>query len=93
LGIRIALGAGNAGVRAMVVRQGVVLAAIGIGVGLAVAGVVTRVMSSLLFETKAIDPLTYVAAAAGLLGAAAIASYVPAHRASSINPVEALRIE
>ncbi len=93
LGIRIALGAGNAGVRAMVVRQGVVLAAIGIGVGLGVAGVVTRVMSSLLFETKAIDPLTYVAASAGLLAAAAIASYLPAHRASSINPVDALRIE
>jgi predicted permease len=93
LGIRIALGAGNAGVRAMVVRQGMVLAALGIGVGLGVAGIVTRVMSSLLFGTKAIDPLTYVAAAAGLLGAAAIASYLPAHRASSVNPVEALRIE
>jgi predicted permease len=93
LGIRIALGAGNAGVRAMVVRQGVTLAAIGIGVGLGVAVAVTRVMSSLLFGTKAIDPLTYVVAAAGLLGAAAIASYLPAHRASSVNPVEALRIE
>ena len=52
LGIRIALGAGNAGVRAMVVRQGVLLAAIGIAVGLAVAVAVTRIMSSLLFETK-----------------------------------------
>jgi ABC-type lipoprotein release transport system permease subunit len=50
-------------------------------------------MSSLLFGTSAMDPITYVAAAAGLLGAAAIASYVPAHRASSVNPVQALRME
>jgi predicted permease len=93
LGIRIALGAGNAELRAMVVRQGVLLAGIGIGVGLAVAGAVTRVMSSLLFETSPIDPVTFALASAGLLGAAAIASYLPAHRASSINPVEALRME
>jgi hypothetical protein len=93
LGIRIALGAGIAEVRAMVVRQGVLLAAIGIGVGLAVAGAVTRIMSSLLFETSPVDPLTYALASAGLLGAAAIASYLPAHRASSINPVDALRME
>jgi predicted permease len=93
LGIRIALGAGNAEVRGMVVRQGVLLAGIGIGVGLAVAFAVTRIMASLLFETSAMDPITYVAASAGLLGAAAIASYLPAHRASSINPVEALRME
>lgn len=93
LGIRIALGAGNAELRAMVVGQGVLLAGIGIGVGLAVAGAVTRIMSSLLFETSPVDPLTYAVAATSLLGAAAIASYVPAHRASSVNPVEALRME
>jgi putative ABC transport system permease protein len=93
LGIRIALGARNAELRTMVVGQGVLLAGIGIGVGLAVAGAVTRIMSSLLFETSPIDPVTYAVAAAGLLGAAAIASYLPAHRASSIDPVEALRME
>jgi putative ABC transport system permease protein len=54
---------------------------------------VTRIMSSLLFETSPVDPLTYALASAGLLGAAAIASYLPAHRASSINPVDALRME
>jgi predicted permease len=93
LGIRIALGAGNAELRAMVVGQGVLLAAAGIGVGLAVAGAVTRIMKSLLFETSPVDPLTYAVASAGLLAAAAIASYLPAHRASSVNPVEALRME
>jgi ABC-type antimicrobial peptide transport system permease subunit len=93
LGIRIALGAGNAELRAMVVRQGVLLAGIGIGVGLAVAAAVTRIMSSLLFETSPIDPVTFAVASASLLGAAAIASYLPAHRASSINPVDALRME
>lgn len=93
LGIRIALGAGNAELRAMVVGQGLLLAGIGIGVGLAVAGAVTRIMSSLLFETSPVDFLTYAVAAASLLGAAAIASYLPAHRASSVNPVEALRME
>jgi ABC-type antimicrobial peptide transport system permease subunit len=93
LGIRIALGAGNTEVRAMVVGQGVLLAGIGAVVGLAVAGAVTRIMTSLLFQTSAVDPLTYAVASAGLLGAAAIASYLPARRASSINPVEALRME
>jgi ABC-type antimicrobial peptide transport system permease subunit len=93
LGIRVALGAGNAELRAMVVGQGILLAGIGVGVGLVVAGAATRIMSSLLFETSTMDPVTYVLAAAGLLGAAAIASYVPAHRASSVNPVDALRME
>jgi predicted permease len=93
LGIRIALGAGNAEVRAMVVGQGLLLAAIGIGIGLAAAAAVTRIMSSLLFQTSPVDPLTYAVAAAGLLASAALASYLPAHRASSINPVEALRME
>ena len=93
LGIRVALGAGNAELRAMVVGQGILLAGIGVGVGLLVAGAATRIMSSLLFETSPMDPVTYVLASAGLLGAAAIASYLPAHRASSVNPVEALRME
>jgi ABC-type antimicrobial peptide transport system permease subunit len=93
LGIRIALGAGNAELRAMVVGQGILLTAIGVGVGLAAAIGVTRIMKSLLFETSPIDPLTYLVASVGLLGAAAAASYLPAHRASSVNPVEALRME
>jgi putative ABC transport system permease protein len=93
LGIRIALGAGNTEVRAMVVGQGVRLAGIGIVAGLAVAGAATRIMSSLLFETSPLDPVTYAIAAAGLLGAAALASYLPARRASSVHPMQALRME
>ena len=93
LGIRIALGAGNAELRTMVVGQGLLLAGVGVGIGLAVAAIVTRIMASLLFQTSPVDPITYVAASAGLLAAAATASYVPAHRASSINAVEALRME
>jgi ABC-type lipoprotein release transport system permease subunit len=54
---------------------------------------VTRVLASLLFEVSPVDPATYVAVAAGLLAAAAAASYLPAHRASTVDPVEALRVE
>jgi predicted permease len=93
LGIRIALGAGNREVRAMVVGQGLLLAGIGVGVGVAVAAAVTRIMASLLFQTSPMDPITFGVASAGLLAAAAIASYLPAYRASSVNPVEALRME
>jgi len=93
LGIRIALGAGHGELRAMVVRHGVVLAAIGVGLGMAVAAAATRLMSSLLFEISPVDPLTYGAVSAGLLAAAAAASYVPAHRASTVNPTEALRAD
>lgn len=93
LGIRIALGAGNAGLQGMVVWQGVRLAAIGAGLGVAIALGVTRVMRSLLFETNPVDPLTFAGAAAGMLLAAALASYVPARAASTTSPVEALRGE
>jgi putative ABC transport system permease protein len=93
LGIRIALGAPLGGLKAMVVRHGLVLSAIGVALGLAAAAALTRLMASLLFEISPVDPLTYAAVSAGLLAAAAAASYVPAHRASAVNPVEALRAE
>ena len=93
MGIRIAVGAQQGQLRAMVVRHGVLLAAIGVGVGLAASAAVTRIMSSLLFETSPVDAVTYAAVSAGLLGAAAVASYMPARRASAINPIEALRVE
>jgi len=93
VGIRIALGAPLGGVRAMVVRNGLLLTAIGVAMGLAAAAVLTRLMVSLLFEISPVDPATYLAVSGGLLGAAAAASYFPAHRASTVNPVEALRAE
>jgi ABC-type antimicrobial peptide transport system permease subunit len=77
----------------MVVQHGVLLAGLGIAFGLAGAAALTRFMSSFLFEVSAVDPLTYCAVSAALLAAAATASYIPAHRASTINPVDALRAE
>jgi len=93
IGIRIALGAERRAVTGMFVRHGLVLAAIGIACGLAAALAVTRVMTSLLFEVNAIDPLTYVGVCAGLAFAALVASYLPALRATLVNPATALRAE
>jgi putative ABC transport system permease protein len=93
IGIRIALGAQQTALQAMVVRNGLVLALAGVAFGLAAAAGLTRIMSSFLFEVRPIDPLTYCAVSAGLLAAAAAASYLPAHRASGVDPVVALRAE
>jgi predicted permease len=93
IGIRLALGAQRSALKAMVVRHGLLLAGIGILSGLTAAVGLTHFLASLLFEVSPVDPLTYIAVSAGLLAAAATASYIPAHRASSINPVEALRAE
>jgi ABC-type antimicrobial peptide transport system permease subunit len=93
MGIRIALGAPQAALQGMVVRHGMLLAAIGVAIGLGSAVALTRILASLLFEISPVDPLTYSAVSAVLLAAAAAASYVPAHRASRVNPVVALRAE
>jgi predicted permease len=93
LGIRIALGAHRAGLKAMVVRHGLLLAAMGVALGLIASAGLTRVLSSLLFEVNPLDPATYCAVSAVLLAAAAAASYIPAHRASAVNPIVALRAE
>lgn len=93
MGIRIALGAQPGVLQAMVVRHGTLLASIGVMAGLAVSAFLTRIMSSLLFGISALDPLTYISVSAGLLAAAALASYIPAYRASAVNPVDALRAE
>ncbi len=93
IGIRIALGAQPRALRRMVVRHGVLLAGIGVAFGLAGAAAVTRILSTFLFEISAMDPLTYGAVSVGLVAAAAAASYIPAHKASTVNPVEALRAE
>jgi ABC-type antimicrobial peptide transport system permease subunit len=93
IGIRIALGARETSLRAMVVRQGVWLAAGGVAIGILAAVALTRIMASFLFAVSPVDPITYVAVAAGLVAVAAAASYVPAYRASTVNPVEALRTD
>ena len=93
IGIRIALGAPQQSVRQMFVRQGLLLTGIGVGCGLAAALVLTRLMKALLFEVSTMDPLTYGAVSAVLVVAAMLASYLPARRATNIEPVEALRME
>jgi predicted permease len=93
IGIRMALGAERRQVRTMVLRQGLALSAIGLGVGLVAALVLTRLMSSLLFGIEATDVTTYVAAVGVILAAAALASYLPARRATKIDPMETLKAE
>ena len=93
LGIRIALGAPAGGLKAMVVGHGLLLTAIGAALGMAGAAALSRLMASLLFGVSALDPVTYLGVSAGLLAAAAAASYIPAQRASGVNPVDALRAE
>ncbi|HEX5227403.1 MAG TPA: ABC transporter permease [Bryobacteraceae bacterium] len=93
IGIRMALGAEARALQAMFVRQGLILAAVGAAIGLVAAAGVTRLMASLLFKTTALDPVTYLAVSFLLILAAVLASYVPARRATAIDPVEALRIE
>jgi predicted permease len=93
IGIRIALGARPGSLLGMYVRHGLMLAGIGAVLGLAAASGLTRLMSSLLFGVKALDPLTYAVVSAVLIAAAMLASYLPARRAMRIDPVEALRAE
>jgi predicted permease len=93
IGVRMALGARPLDVLKLVVRQGMMLALIGVVVGLAGALALTRVMSSLLFGVTERDPITFVAVAALLIVVAFIACFVPAHRATRIDPLIALRCE
>ncbi len=93
IGIRMALGAEDGALTRMFVRHGLILAAIGVSIGLGAAAGVTRLMSSLLFGVTALDPATYVAVPIMLAAAAMLASYVPARRVVRVDPVEALRAE
>jgi ABC-type antimicrobial peptide transport system permease subunit len=93
IGIRIALGAAQRDVTGLFLRQGLVLAAAGIAVGVAAAAGLSRFMSALLFGVGGIDPITYAAVALGLGGTALLASYIPAVRAARVDPAVALRWE
>jgi putative ABC transport system permease protein len=93
IGIRIALGAQPAELQRMFVRHGLLLAGIGTAFGLAAASGVTRLMSSLLFGITALDPPTYGLVSALLIAAAALASYLPSRRATTVDAVETLRAE
>ncbi|HEY7390382.1 MAG TPA: ABC transporter permease [Bryobacteraceae bacterium] len=93
IGVRMALGAGRANVLGLIFGQGMKLAAVGVALGLAFAFALTRVLSSLLFGVKALDPLTFAAVALLLLVIALAATWFPARRAAVIEPVEALRYQ
>ncbi len=93
IGVRMALGAARSDVSRLVLKQGVMLVVAGLAVGLLAALLLTRLMASLLFGVDAADPLTYGLVAAALAVVALAASYVPARRASGVDPVTALRFE
>ena len=93
IGVRIALGASARDIFKMVLRQGLITTAVGTAVGLAGAFLLTRTMRSLLFEVSPNDPLTTTAVALLIMLVAALASYVPARRATRVDPMVALRSE
>ena len=93
IGIRMALGAERHHVLQMVVKQGIILTAVGVVIGLAGAFSLTRLMERLLFGVEATDPQTFVGISVLLALIALIASYIPAHRASKVDPMVALRYE
>jgi predicted permease len=91
IGIRVALGATASAVRGLVVGEGLRLAGLGAAIGLVGAAIASRVVRALLFEVHWLDPTSMVAAALLLVGAAALASYLPARRATRVDPVIMLR--
>ena len=93
IGLRIALGARPADVRAMVLWQGLRVTLVGVFVGLVAAWASTRLMASLLFEVSPGDPVTFASVALALIAVSAMATYLPARRAALIDPSRALRDE
>jgi predicted permease len=91
IGVRIALGAQIGDVRRMFLRHGLLLTGIGIVFGLGVAMAATRVLSAFLFGVGPMDPMTYIVVSGALAAAALLASYLPARRASRVDPIAALR--
>jgi putative ABC transport system permease protein len=93
IGIRVALGAQRGQIVGLIVGQGMTLALAGAGIGIAAAYALTSVLSSLLFGVTPTDAATFVAVPALLLGVAFAACYIPARKATRVNPMEALRCE
>ena len=93
IGIRMALGAHRGNVFKLMVGEGMRLVGLGLGLGLLAAFALTRWLEAQLFEVRATDPLTYVVIAILLTGVALFACYVPARRATRVDPIIALRHE
>jgi putative ABC transport system permease protein len=93
IGIRLALGAEPRQLKGMFLRHGLALGAVGATIGLGAAAALGRSISSLLFGVSPLDPVAYIAALGVILAAAALASYLPARRAATIDPIETLRTE
>jgi putative ABC transport system permease protein len=93
IGVRMALGAARGDVLGLVLRQGLTMAVVGVGIGLVAAAALSRVLRAQLFGVDSIDPLTFASVAAGLLAVATLATLLPALRATRVNPIAALRYE
>jgi putative ABC transport system permease protein len=93
IGIRMALGAQASDVLKLIIGKGMVLAVIGVTAGLAGSFALTRLMAGLLFGVTATDAFTFVTVSVGLIAIALLACYIPARRATKINPLVALRYE
>ena len=93
IGLRMALGAPRGRVLGLIVREGMVVGAIGIGVGIAGALALSRVLASLVFDVPVRDPLTYASVAVALTLVALAACVIPARKASRVDPMVALRCE
>jgi len=93
IGIRVALGALRTQVLRLIVGQAMLLASAGTALGLMAAALVTRVLEGMLYDIRPLDPISFAGGALIFLAVALIASLIPARRAASVNPVEALRAE